>query len=165
VMYLPRSRPWTDPRWHQREHPISVAKKMETHSYGILCLWLLLEDRIVEYLGNTPVGQEYNSEKQSFIVAYDAPLTKLELLQRNGTLTSVIRHILTTDTTETGSEETHLAQFFDSVLPYEYESRESNFMKLISLLPYQPKNNTDQYCIYYCSTLVDGNIRRRCTSL
>ncbi|KAG8534312.1 uncharacterized protein KY384_001156 [Bacidia gigantensis] len=38
---LPSSWPWTAPEWHNRGFRLSSAKKTDTYSLGLICLWLL----------------------------------------------------------------------------------------------------------------------------
>jgi len=45
LVYLPRSAPWTAPERTHRAVPTLSAKKMDVFSFGLLCLWLLVENQ------------------------------------------------------------------------------------------------------------------------
>jgi serine/threonine protein kinase len=38
---MPRSKYWTAPEWHEREFLPIEARRMDSYSFGMLCLWLL----------------------------------------------------------------------------------------------------------------------------
>jgi serine/threonine protein kinase len=41
LVNMPRSQYWAAPEWHHRGFTPANAMKMDTYSFGILCLWLL----------------------------------------------------------------------------------------------------------------------------
>ena len=45
LVYLPRSAPWTAPERTHRAVPTLSAKRMDVFSFGLLCLWLLVENQ------------------------------------------------------------------------------------------------------------------------
>ena len=44
LMFLPQSRPWYAPEWHHRGFTIEEAKRQDSYSFGLLCLWFLLSN-------------------------------------------------------------------------------------------------------------------------
>lgn len=45
LVYLPRSAPWTAPERTHRAIPVLSAKRMDVFSFGLLCLWVLIESQ------------------------------------------------------------------------------------------------------------------------
>lgn len=45
LVYLPRSAPWTAPERTHRAVPTLLAKRMDVFSFGLLCLWVLVENQ------------------------------------------------------------------------------------------------------------------------
>lgn len=131
-LYVPQSRPWTDPEWHRRTWPVTAVLAMDIYSYGMVCLWLLLEDKIL-----ASIGDNCELWGQSFFVENGSPDTQLELLQRGGQLTLVIDQALDCATLESDFEKENLSQFFNSTLHVNRESRERDFRRLIALLSEQ----------------------------
>ena len=44
AIVMPRSKPWVAPEWEDRcGFTLSDAQKMDAYSFGMLCLWLLLD--------------------------------------------------------------------------------------------------------------------------
>lgn len=134
-LHVPQSRPWTDPEWHRRTWPVTAVQAMDIYSYGMVCLWLLLNDKVPASIsGSGELG------KQTFFVENDAPFTQLELLQRDGQLITVIDQALDSAMLGSDSEKQNLSQFFNSTLHVNRESRERDFQKLISLLSDQEQS-------------------------
>ena len=54
LIHLPISRPWSAPEIHHRggQFEISVAKKMDAYSFGILCLWILFNSKYETWLSD-----------------------------------------------------------------------------------------------------------------
>lgn len=44
LIFLPQSRPWNAPEWHHRGFTIEEAKRQDSYSFGLLCLWFLLSN-------------------------------------------------------------------------------------------------------------------------
>jgi len=48
IIRLPKTSPWEAPEWHDRGFTISAAKKADFYSFGLLCVWILFNDQLVE---------------------------------------------------------------------------------------------------------------------
>ena len=46
--YMPRSVPWQAPEWYERGHLFSEMVKMDIYSFGLVCLWLLFNEKLYE---------------------------------------------------------------------------------------------------------------------
>jgi hypothetical protein len=44
MCHLPRSDPWNAPEYNHRKFSNAAAKKMDTYSFAMLCVWLLLDE-------------------------------------------------------------------------------------------------------------------------
>jgi len=45
---MPKTPPWEAPEWHHRGFTIAAAKKADYYSFGLLCVWILFNDQLVE---------------------------------------------------------------------------------------------------------------------
>ena len=61
---LPKSRPWNAPEHHFGELEVQEAKRMDVHSFGMLCFWFLFGNR----LSDTQTTEDGTPELISFNV-------------------------------------------------------------------------------------------------
>ena len=63
---MPCSPPWTAPEWHHRQILPALARKMDTYSFGMLCLWLLFYNR----LGQNRIFKKDLEESQISVLSH-----------------------------------------------------------------------------------------------
>ena len=90
---MPRSKYWTAPEWHEREFLPIEARRMDSYSFGMLCLWLLFynnnasADRVFE-MDMEDTSMEVLDHALGLIETITCPeLQHLEKMQRLLSLT------------------------------------------------------------------------------
>jgi len=58
MIRMPKTPPWEAPEWHPRGFTIAAAKKADFYSFGLLCVWILFNDQLVEPSSDISVSTE-----------------------------------------------------------------------------------------------------------
>ena len=90
---LPKSRPWNAPEHLFGEFNAQEAKRTDVYSFGMLCLWLLLGNRLSEIPQTTADGT-------AELISFNAPLlqvghpTLLEILKDEDRAGDIANHLV-----------------------------------------------------------------------
>lgn len=119
IVYLPVSRDWCAPEYHDRGIELHKAKKMDIYSFAMVCLWVLF-------------GKEFIELRQELERTNDRDQFHRSAME----LASTAGHF--------GSE---LRTFFDLALREDWQAREEDLEKLVMLLGqdmYAPRKTQKQ---------------------
>jgi hypothetical protein len=112
------------------------------YSFGMVCLWALFRDRLLEFLKNCIPYKGNDSDESTFFLSNEAPQSRLESLQASDQLTSVVETIVKTSSFLKDSQRNNLATFFHALLCKDSITRWSDWRKLVQLLTDQAVNGT-----------------------
>ena len=89
---LPKSRPWNAPEHHFGQFKVQEAKKADVYSFGMLCLWVLLGNRLSNF-------QQTTADGVAGFISFDIPFfrggpTLLECLKREDRLEGIANRLL-----------------------------------------------------------------------
>jgi serine/threonine protein kinase len=133
---LPKSTPWNAPEHHHRGFKLSAAKKTDAYSFGMLCLWVLFNERLSESSGDFSEPTKLESSTLPPVGSLEELSTQnlLARLKSEHRLLTFAHHF--TETTDTLSDEQKIAlkQVFNLTLVTDPDGRSSDFEKLILLL-------------------------------
>ena len=131
---LPKSRPWNAPEHHFGEFEVQEAKKTDVYSFGMLCLWILFENRLSNF-------QQTTADGTTGFISFDIPFfrsppTLLECLKNEDRLEGVANHLLgSLPGLNVDSEYTiRLKDIFSLTLPHNPEKRTCNLERVIGPL-------------------------------
>ena len=131
---LPKSRPWNAPEHHFGEFEVQEAKTTDVYSFGMLCLWILFENRLSNFQHTTTDGV-------TGFISFDIPFfrsrpTLLEHLKNEDRLEGVANHLLgSLPGLNVDSEYAiRLKDIFSLTLPHNPEKRTCNLERVIGLL-------------------------------
>ena len=48
LIQVPKTEPWNAPEWHHRGFKFREARKMDVYSFGLLCLWIVVQSADLE---------------------------------------------------------------------------------------------------------------------
>jgi hypothetical protein len=119
---------------------IQTAKKMDMYSFGMVCLWVLFRDQLLEFLKNCIPYKGNGSDESIFFLSNEAPQSRLESLQASDQLASVVETIVKTSSFLKDSQRNNLATFFHALLCKDSVARQSDWRKLVQLLTDQAVN-------------------------
>lgn len=118
--YMPRSVPWEAPEQHDRGHLFSEMVKMDIYSFGLVCLWVLFNEKLAE-------------NDLIFDPLPDKRPHPLESKKQDGLKETTER--LTYETAQFSAREASgLVSFFRSCLASDQENRASDIRTLIGIL-------------------------------
>jgi serine/threonine protein kinase len=83
VIKMPKTPPWEAPEWHDRGFTISAAKKADFYSFGLLCVWTLFNDQLVE-----PSSDVSESTEGKMVFFLSKPTLELKEIMEFGALKS-----------------------------------------------------------------------------
>lgn len=106
IVYLPMSRDWCAPEYHDRGIELHRAKKMDIYSFGMVCLWVLFGDEFVALR----VELERTNDRHQFHHSAMGLASTAEL------------------------PGTQLRTFFELALCEDWQAREADLEKLVLLL-------------------------------
>ena len=129
LIRLPMSRPWNAPEIHHRcQFEMSVAKKMDAYSFGILCLWILFNSKYETWLSD--LREAYGDD--SIIDAH--LLGTVENMKQTEGLPDLAQILVAFSGDVTEKQRIRLTGFFQQTLATDLNSRSNNFVELLELL-------------------------------
>jgi len=132
----PRSRPWDAPEYHHRGFSVAQAKKMDIFSFGMLCIWVLFEDKLST---DTLASMETFYTKDTFMpMAYQTrifrDLNLIDELKHGDGLLALAHNLVRMEKMLGESQVRGLVNFFDSALAHDPERRMLDMEELTLLL-------------------------------
>lgn len=131
TVLLPRSVPWHAPEHHHRNFKFPDAKKTDSYSLGMLCLWLLFQDRFQESIVTS--GEAFQAETTSLPESLRI-YSWLEQAKQEGKLRSISYDQIQVTAELDGEQKGALKTFFDSTLTHDPSSRSSDLKSIMPLL-------------------------------
>jgi serine/threonine protein kinase len=132
----PRSRPWDAPEYHYQGFSVMQAKLMDIFSFGMLCMWIMFEDKL--HAGTFIPLESPETECASLDVAdYSRVFSDQDFtdqLKHEGELLKLVRQLTVSEKTATNAQKQSILRFFDSTLAYDPRHRVWNLEELASLL-------------------------------
>jgi serine/threonine protein kinase len=131
TVLLPKSVPWHAPEHHHRNFKFRDAKKTDSYSLGMLCLWLLFQDRFQESLvtARGAFQAEATSLPESLRI-----YSWLEQAKQEGKLRNISYDQIQMTTELDDEQKEALKTFFDSTLTHDPSDRSSDLKSLMPLL-------------------------------
>ena len=118
LFLMPGSPHWAPPEWHHHyETDVEGAKRMDSYSFGLLCLWLLYYNTDSEPNSNRDFFEDVGAGKVTLDFACGLTKASLDLSDQ---------------------EKDDLDQLFNLTLAFESYKRCSDFQQLINLLSLDP---------------------------
>ena len=130
---LPKSRPWNAPEHRLGEFNAQEAKKTDAYSFGMLCLWLLFEDRLSDIPQTTVHGT-------AELVSFNAPLlqvgrpTLLEVLKDEDRVEGIANHLVESMPGLSVEYRIRLKEIFSLTLQLNPGKRTCDLTRVIGLL-------------------------------
>ena len=128
---LPKSRPWNAPEHHHGEFNAHEAKKTDVYSFGMLCLWVLFENRLSDLPQTTADGV-------AGLISFDAPFlggpTFLERLKDEGRLEYIANRLVESMPGLNVEYRIRLKEIFSLALPHNPGKRTCDLARVIGLL-------------------------------
>lgn len=124
VIKMPKTPPWEAPEWHDRGFPISAAKKADFYSFGLLCVWILFNDQLVE-----PSPDVSESIEGKMVFYLSKPNLELKERMEFGTLKSqdaisnLVEKIVRRSCAASKGQGEGLVEFFHSALCFNPSGR------------------------------------------
>ena len=130
---LPKSRPWNAPEHHFGEFNAQEAKKTDVYSFGMLCLWLLLGNRLSDIPQTTADGA---AASISFNVPFEfiAGPTLLECLKDEDRLEYTANQLMESMPGLNVEYRIRLKEIFSLALPHNPGKRTCDLARVIGLL-------------------------------
>jgi hypothetical protein len=123
---LPKTEPWSAPECHHRWTDFLAAKKADTYSFGMLCLWILFRDRFSDIAAEFPEQIRSQEDFHLFKVA-------LEELKRKDKMNDFAKSLVRSESINEYQKE-NLCQLFSISLVNDVGKRNSSFTLLLQLL-------------------------------
>lgn len=132
LVQLPISRPWNAPEIHHRggQFELSVAKKMDSYSFGVLCLWILFRSKYEKW---TPELRKAYEDGNDSVVAANF-LATVENMKEIGKLPDFAQILIAFSEDITDEQRTDLTTFFRRTLISDLDDRSNDFAELLQLL-------------------------------
>ena len=133
---MPRSEPWAAPEWTDgHEFALSEARKMDTYSFGMLCLWFLFNEAFLTMTEVPCNRSKLEDDEFPFAELYEGSLIPKLLLEskfKNNmlALTNQVMTMARLDDEYMSS----LARFFHLTLVHDPAKRCSDFNQFLHLL-------------------------------
>ena len=140
---MPKSRPWNAPEHHFEGFEADEAKRTDTYSFGMLCLWVLFGDHLSDFSQTTADGA-------AGLISFDAPFytggpTLLERLKDEDRLQYVSSHLVESMPGLDGEYKIRLKEIFSLTLRHNPGKRTCDLARVIGLLSQNewvpPKHN------------------------
>ena len=133
MIFLPKSRPWNAPEHHYMGFDITAAKKMDVYSFGMLCLWILVGNRLQ---ADTPT---VTIDGRAKLVSFDGPpaqhiRTELEQLKDEDRVGDVACQLMQAMPGFSDELKARLNKFFSLATTLNAENRTSDFGKLLECI-------------------------------
>ena len=132
VVLLPKSRPWNAPEHHFGGFKADEAKKADVYSFGMLCLWVLFENRLSDF-------QQSNPDGVTGLISFDVPSfrsrpTLLECLKNEGRLEYIANNLLGSMPNLDFNYAIRLKEIFSLALAHNPAKRASDLARVVGLL-------------------------------
>lgn len=127
LMKPPQSWLWNRPEYHYRGFNVLGARKLDTYSFGTLCLWLLFFDRPSSSHSVPTVGYETQTWPLDGSNCWTA-------WKHKDTLRDFAGHLVKSDRNLPADQRETLERFFMAALARGSEQRALNFEYLISVM-------------------------------
>jgi serine/threonine protein kinase len=132
-IFLPESRPWNAPEYHERHFSPEEAKRVDIYSFGLLCFWLLFG-----MSGQLPLAPWMQNEDAESI-SFEGNRERLAILEwlKNNKDDDLLRWIAWIISRQDGFKDDvryHLEQFFRFTLVRKPDQRNMNYNNLLSSL-------------------------------
>ena len=111
-------------------------------SFGMVCLWVLFRDPLLEYLEKCSFHKGEASDQSIFFLSNETPQSGLETLQRSDQLASVMENIVKGSSFLKDSQQLNLIAFFNMLLCTDKTGWQSDWRKLIQLVTDQAEDRT-----------------------
>jgi serine/threonine protein kinase len=129
LVYVPNSELWTAPEYHHRGFNISSAKRMDVYSFGMLCLWLLFQER---FSTETTVWKTQCPDASNLITLGDS--REIRFQEGEDSLRNWAGKFIDTSGLFNREIQNNLKAFFNSALAGNPEERLTDWEYLIHLL-------------------------------
>jgi hypothetical protein len=136
-VYLPKTSSWVlAPEWNHRGFSIDAAKKLDVFSFGMLCIWILFKEAILDrgIIVEKAIRMPQKLADQNLSLREGSVECILQDLKVNKKILDAVREIITDTIPEDIRAKHRLQDFFIATLREEQSLRESNFENLISYL-------------------------------
>jgi serine/threonine protein kinase len=148
LVHLPESWPWSAPEYHHRAMPASEAIKMEVYTFGMLCLWLLFQEKF----SDTGALQEFIKNGKTYIsFTRDSSqmhhLNALPDLKAQDELCSIANWLVTA-TGLCNDQKEDLKRLFKTSIVRNPIDRDTNFRQLAKLLHADRYHHLAHYFAY-----------------
>lgn len=127
----PRSRPWDAPEYHHHGFSVAQAKLLDIFSFGMLCMWIMFEDKLNVGTHESNCCVSLTVEEYSKVFS-DQNFT--DELKHEGKLLKLAHQLIGTAKTLTHVEKQSILRFFDSTLAYDPQHRTLKLDELQHLL-------------------------------
>lgn len=114
IVYIPCSRVWTAPEYHDRGFTVGAAKKIDIYSLGLVTAYLLFHDEVWDYYTNIE--------------------DKIFTLKRTGELLSRVKKAIWETNSNDQEGSNRLQEFFERTLACDVGAREPNLDHLVALV-------------------------------
>jgi serine/threonine protein kinase len=122
LIQMPKSVPWTAPEHHVRYFTSQSAKVMDVYSFGMLCLWLLFNNKSSE------------AKQFSFEAGYWQDKDDILLFWKNNKLLKWTMQLVTDDASIGTEIKLNLTSFFRSCLDPDTQKRNADWDYLLRRL-------------------------------
>ena len=134
MVFPAKSVPWHAPEYHHRGMTMKKARLMDVYSFGILCLWLLFPEHVLDraYKSLTSVRSRSNDQSSK-----DLDRTRNRYLQKaklDGELRVLALEIVLKSLDPNGQQSANLREFFNLTLAHDPDERTLNIEMLAGLL-------------------------------
>ncbi|KAL9120619.1 MAG: hypothetical protein Q9187_002827 [Circinaria calcarea] len=129
--------PWYAPEYHPRKFTFLAAQKADMFSFGMLCLWLLFKNDLLEMSKELLLWPE-TEEISLLSVTMPKEHEMMEHLKSKKELISSAHHFLELNAVLNDSEKINLKKFFSLTLANDPNMRALNFLQLLPLLTQTP---------------------------
>lgn len=134
LVQLAITRPWNAPEIHHRgdTFELSVAKKMDSYSVGVLCIWILFRNRYEKWISSL---QTIYEGTLGTVVAADL-LGTIELIKGSEQLelAEFAEILVALNDDLTRAEMDDLTKLFHKTLTSDLNERSNDFVELLQLL-------------------------------
>jgi serine/threonine protein kinase len=133
LLYLPKSPPWNDPKWHHRGVSLLEGKRMDIFSFGMLSFWILFANVFEKESGSATM--DATQKDLSVSGGITSSFHCLESWKMKGMLCEVAHRFVESDKTLDCEQKSAMKAFFDKALHEDPKSRDTSFEYLFSLDP------------------------------
>ena len=119
LIQVAMTKPWNAPEWHHRGFIFCEARKMDVYSFGLLCLWIVMQSRNV-----TPPLQDTKS--LLFTTEGDFQIDVLDKFKSEGNLVEVLTQTISQKDSMKIPEHSMLLEVLQRTLKADPRTRDSD---------------------------------------